>query len=331
MLAGSSMTNFRTIETNGIRLRAAVAGEGPLVVLVHRFPESWAAWRHQIGPIAAAGFKVCAIDCRGYGGSDKPEAIEAYDLENMTADIAGVIDAEGGGAPGVIIGHDWGAHLVWHTALCHPAKVRAVAALSVPFVGVAETALIDAVKPVYADRGKFFYQTYFQQPGVAEAEAEADLTGFIRKFYYWLSGEAPDGLGHGRASTSALLDGLPDPQPFPAWMGDADIGYLVSEFRRSGLRGPINRYRNQHRDVEFLKPWRGRTIDQPALFIGGTRDLVLSMRPGYDMVAAMRAAVPNLEEAMLLEGCGHWTQQERPEAVTARLTNWLCGLSGSRA
>lgn len=320
------MTDFRMIGTNGIQLRAAVAGDGPLVVLVHGFPESWAAWRHQIGPIAAAGFKVVAVDCRGYGGSDKPPTVEDYDLEQMTADIAGVIDAENDGTPGVIVGHDWGAHLVWHTALCHPAKVRAVAALSVPFTGVAETALIDAVKPVYADRNKFFYQDYFQTPGVAEAEAEADLTGFIRKFYYWLSGEAPDKLGEGRSASAALLDGLPDPQPFPAWISDANIAYLVGEFRRSGLRGPINRYRNQHRDVAFLTPWRGQTIRQPALFIGGKRDLVLSMRPGFDMVAAMRAVVPNLGEAVLLDGCGHWTQQERPAAVTAHLLGWLRGL-----
>lgn len=317
---------FRMIETNGIRLRAAVAGEGPLVVLVHGFPESWAAWRHQIGPIAEAGFTVCAIDCRGYGGSDKPHAVEAYDAEAMTADIAGVIDALGGGKPGVIIGHDWGAWLVWHTALVHAAKVRAVAALSVPFTGVAEMALIDAVKPIYADRGRFFYQDYFQTPGIAEAEAEADLDAFVRRFYFWLAGEAPDRLGEGRPASARLLDGLPDPRPFPAWLPEKDIAYLVSEFRRSGLRGPLNRYRNQHRDVEYLTPWRGQGIRQPAFFVGGTRDIVLSMVPGLDMVAAMKGLVPNLAGTVLLEGCGHWTQQERPTEVTAALVGWLKSL-----
>lgn len=321
---------FHRIATNGINLRAATAGEGPLVVLVHGFPESWAAWRHQIGPIAAAGYRVCAIDCRGYGGSDKPGAIEAYDLENMTADIAGVVDAMGEGRPGILIGHDWGAYLVWHTALLHPDRISAVAALSVPFIGVAEVALTDALKPVYADRGRFFYQDYFQTPGIAEAEAEADLDAFIRRFYFWLAGEAPDGLGDDRPADSRLLDGLPGPDPFPAWLPDADIAYLVSEFRASGLRGPLNRYRNQHRDVAYLTPWRGRTIDQPALYIGGTRDLVLSMMPGFDMIAAMRAQVPNLSDAILLEGCGHWTQQERPDAVTAALLAWLKQLKEGR-
>lgn len=322
---------FRTIATNGITLRAAVAGEGPLVVLVHGFPESWAAWRHQIEPIAAAGYTVCAVDLRGYGGSDKPHAIEAYDLKSMTGDIAGVVDALGGGDPAILIGHDWGAHLVWHTALLHAHRVRAVAALSVPFLGVAEVALIDALKPVYADRGYFFYQDYFQRPGVAEAEAEADLDGFVRRFYFWLSGEAPDGLGDRRAASSRLLDGLPSPDPFPAWLPEEDITYLVGEFRASGLRGPLNRYRNQHRDVTYLAPWRGRTIDQPALYIGGTRDLVLSMLPGFDMIAAMRTHVPNLSDAILLDGCGHWTQQERPDAVTAALLTWLQQLDEGRA
>lgn len=323
-----AIADFRQIASNGIQLRAAAAGQGPLVVLVHGFPESWAAWRHQIAPLAAAGYKVRAIDCRGYGGSDKPQPIEAYDLQTMTADIAGVIDAEGDGRPAVIVGHDWGAMLVWYTALLFPAKVRAVAALSVPFTGVMEQTFLELVKPVYADRGLFFYQDYFQQPGVLEAEAEADLDRFVRCFYYWLSGEAPDGLGERRPASSKLCDGLIAADPFPDWLPPADLQYLVDEFSRSGLRGPVNRYRNQARDVEFLTPWRGQQIHQPALFVGGTRDLVLSMLPGIDMIAAMRMSVPDLRDAVLLEGCGHWTQQERPREVTQALLGWLRGLDG---
>lgn len=324
-----AQADFCHIASNGIQLRAACAGVGPLVVLVHGFPESWAAWRHQIAPLAAAGYKVRAIDCRGYGGSDKPYAIEAYDLETMTADIAGVIDAESDGRPAVIVGHDWGAALVWYTALLYPQKVRAVAALSVPFTGVMEQTLLDAVKPVYADRGLFFYQDYFQQPGVMEAEAEADLDRFIRCFYYWLSGEAPDGLGARRPASAKLLDGLIAADPFPDWLPPADLKYLVAEFAASGLRGPVNRYRNQARDVEFLQPRRGQQIVQPALFVGGTRDLVLSMLPGVDLLAAMRSVVPNLRDAILLEGCGHWTQQERPAEVTAALIGWLRALDSA--
>lgn len=314
---------FRMIDSNGIRIRVAEAGSGPLVLMVHGFPESWAAWRHQIGPLAAAGYHVLAMDCRGYGGSDKPDAITAYDMEQMTADIAGILHAEGGGQPGILIGHDWGAALVWHATLLFPQLVRGVAALSVPFTGVWEQALLDVVKPVYADRGLFFYQDYFQQPGVAEAEIEADLDHFVRAFYYWISGDAPEGLGHKRPASSRLLDGLPAPDPFPDWLPPKDLQYLVDEFARSGLRGPLNRYRNQHRDVEFLQPWRGQQITRPALFIAGLRDLVLSMAPGVDLVAEMRRFVPDLRDAVLLPGCGHWTQQERPAEVTQALLNWL--------
>ena len=119
---------FRMIETNGIKVRAAVEGTGPLVVMVHGWPESWYSWRHQMGPIAEAGYTACAIDVRGYGGSDKPHAVEAYDMQSVTGDVAGVIEALSPDAPAVIFGHDWGAPIVWHTALLHPARVRAVCA-----------------------------------------------------------------------------------------------------------------------------------------------------------------------------------------------------------
>lgn len=317
---------MRRIAGHGVTLNAALAGDGPLIVLVHGFPESWRAWRHQIGPLVAAGYRVCALECRGYGDSDRPEPVAAYDMQSMTGDIAAVARGLGGGAPAILIGHDWGAALVWHTALTHPDAVRAVAGLSVPFTGVAERALVDVVKPYFADRGKFFYQDYFQEPGRAEAELEADTAGFVRRFYYWISGDAPPRLGHGRPAGSRLLDGLPDPDPFPAWLPPEEIDHLARAFARGGLRGPLNRYRNQHRDVEWLAPWRGARIEQPALYIGGDRDPVLAFEPGIDPVARMRTCVPLMSDAAILPGCGHWTQQERPEAVTRLLLDWLAGL-----
>lgn len=318
---------FTFIKTNGITLRAVVQGEGPLVVLVHGFPESWHAWRHQIPALAALGFKVCAIDLRGYGGSDKPHPVEAYDLESMTGDLAGVIESLGSGEKSILIGHDWGAALVWNTALLRPDVVGAVAALSVPFLGIGDVAFIDMVKVLFTDKNRFFYQAYFQPEGVAEADLEADLDGFIRKFYFWISGKAAGmRLGLGKPADAKLTDGLIAPKPFPAWMSEDDIAYLVSEFEKSGLRGPINRYRNQHRDVAYMLPHKGQSIHQPALFIGGTEDLVLKFTPGIDPIEVMKAVVPNLSKAVLLEGCGHWTQQERPEAVTHHLGEWLTSL-----
>lgn len=319
--------HFRTIETNGIRLRAAVEGSGPLVVFVHGFPESWYSWRHQIGPVAAAGFTACAIDVRGYGGSDKPHPVDAYDMETMVADVAGVIEALAPDGKAILIGHDWGAPIVWSTALTRPDRVRAVAGLSVPYTGIPSMPFIDLVTEAFTKRGRFFYQVYFQDVGVAEAELEADVRGALRKFYYAISGDAPDGTWptdkkHG----DTLLHRLPDPQPFPAWLSRADEDYYVGEFSQSGFRGPLNRYRNHQRDFAFLNRFQGKTIEQPAFFIGGARDLVLKMIPGVDVVEVMRGILPNLRGAHVLDGCGHWTQQERPEEVNRLLLGWLKGL-----
>lgn len=318
------MTTFRTIETNGIHLRVAVDGEGPLVLFVHGFPESWYSWRHQLGPVAQAGFTAAAIDVRGYGGSDRPHPVEAYDLETIVADVAGAIEALAPDKRAILVGHDWGAPIVWTTALTRPDRVRAVAGLSVPYTGVPAAPFIDIVTEVFTKQGRFFYQVYFQDEGVAEAELERDPRASLRKFYYAISGEAPDGTWppdkkHG----DSLLHRLPDPQPFPAWLTKADEDYYAAEFQQSGFRGPLNRYRNHQRDFAWLQQFKDRKIEQPSLFIGGTRDLVLKMIPGVDVVAIMGPHMGDLRGAHLLEGCGHWTQQERPAETNALLLKWL--------
>jgi len=321
------MAEFRTIDLKDVSLRAAVEGSGPLVVLVHGFPESWYSWRHQIGPIVQAGFTACAIDVRGYGGSSRPHPIEAYDMEHMIADVAGVVEALSPEAPAVLVGHDWGAPIVWNTALVRPDRVRAVAGLSVPYTGVPKRPFSDMIEEVFTSRGKFFYQAWFQNVGAAEAELEADVRGALRKFYYAISGDAPDGTWpRDKVHGQSLLEGLVDPDPFPAWLSPEDLDYYVGEFERSGYRGPLNRYRNHVRDFEYLSRFQGRKIEQPSLFIGGERDLVLSMLGRGDLRAMMQAEMPNLRGADILPGCGHWTQQERPEEVNARLVPWLKGL-----
>jgi pimeloyl-ACP methyl ester carboxylesterase len=321
------MTTFRTLTLADIHLRAVVSGSGPLVVMAHGFPESWYSWRHQIGPIAAAGFTACAIDVRGYGGSDRPAEIEDYAMERMVADIVGVIESLSEDGRAVLIGHDWGAPIVWNTALIRPDRVRAVAGLSVPYLGVPTRSFRDVFEDVFTKRGKFFYQAYFQHPGVAEAELEADPRDFLRRFYYAICGDAPDGTWPtDKPANATLLERLPDPSPFPDWLSEADIDYYTSEFARSGFRGPLNRYRNHDRDFDYLQQFKGRRIEQPALFIGGERDLVLSMLGRGDLLATMRAEIPDLRGADILAGCGHWTQQERPIEVNTRLLAWLAQL-----
>jgi pimeloyl-ACP methyl ester carboxylesterase len=318
---------FIQVPTNGIKLRAAVAGSGPLVLMVHGFPEGWYSWRHQIGPVAQAGFTACAIDVRGYGGSDKPPEVADYSLEKITADLAGVIEALSPDGTAVLVGHDWGAPIVWNTALSRPDRVSAVAGLSVPWTGIATVNFLEAVRAAFTAKGRFFYQVYFQDEGVAEAELEADVRASLRKFYYAISGDAPDGTWpKNKPHGARLLDGLPDPDPFPAWLTKADEDHFVAEFQASGFRGPLNRYRNHARDFAWQQQFRDRKIEQPSLFIGGDRDLAVRMLPGVDPVALMTPHLPGLRGAHVLPGIGHWTQQEAPEAVNRLLLEWLRGL-----
>jgi pimeloyl-ACP methyl ester carboxylesterase len=239
---------LRTLDVNGITLRAAVEGDGPLVILVHGWPELWYSWRHQIKPIARAGYRVVVPDVRGYGGSDKPHAVEAYDMATLMDDLIGIIDAFGE-ASAILVGHDWGAPICWNTAALHPERVAAVAALSVPYRKRGKASPIETVRRIYA--GKFFYQLYFQAEGVAEAELEADVRTSLRKIYFSISGDARSLDGWlKRPEGGTLLERLIDPDVFPSWLTLGDIDYFVTNFEAGGFLGPTNRYRNQDRDFE---------------------------------------------------------------------------------
>jgi pimeloyl-ACP methyl ester carboxylesterase len=312
---------FEHIETNGIRLRVAVEGDGPLIVMVHGWPESWYSWRHQIPALAAAGYRVAVPDVRGYGDSDKPQAKEAYAIKEMCADVAGLIDALGE-ERAILVGHDWGAPIVWNTALFHPDKVRAVAGLSVPHTGRGPMPRVELFKQLYKDR--FFYQLYFQAEGVAEAELEADIRTSLRKIYYWISGDGMKAkLRPNKDPDAGLLDNLPDPDPFPAWLSDEELDYYVAQFEKSGFRGPINRYRTAELDFEQQAAIADSKIEQPTAFIAGTLEPVLAFIPGVDMIEVMRNHVTDLRLVRLIDGAGHWVQQEAPDEVNAALLEFL--------
>jgi pimeloyl-ACP methyl ester carboxylesterase len=300
--------DLQMIETNGIALRAAVEGDGPLVIMVHGFPELWYSWRHQITPVARAGYRVVAPDVRGYGGSAKPHQIEAYDMASLMADVIGVIDAFGERAA-ILVGHDWGAPICWNTAALHADRVSAVAGLSVSYRRRGETSGIELWRRIYKD--KFFYQLYFQAEGVAEAELEADVRTSLRKIYYSISGDAP--------SLESWLQR-------PAWLTSEDLDYFVSNFEAGGFRGPINRYRNQERDFANLSEMGIRPVAQPSCFIAGSKDLVRSFVPGYDLYADVATNCEDLRFSRIIEGVGHWVQQEAPDKVTAALLAFLASL-----
>ena len=316
------MPEFCLIDTGDVSLRCAIEGSGPLAIMVHGFPESWYSWRHQLGPVAAAGFTACAIDVRGYGGSDKPQPVSAYSLKAIAGDLIGLADALSPDAPVILIGHDWGAPIVWNTAFTNPDRIRAVAGMSVPFAGAPLRPFTEIFREHFTSQGRFFYQEFFQEPGVAEAEAEADPRDFVARMMYSISGDAPVGDYWSKPLGATFLEGLPDPQPVP-WLTSADLDYYEAEFKASGFRGPLNRYRNHELDYEWLKAWQGKQLEQPCLFIGGTRDPATTLFGAVaDPVAMMRMFAPRVE-GHVLDGVGHWTQQERPAEVNALLVDWL--------
>ena len=305
------------------RVHCVEAGDGPLVLLVHGFPESWYSWRHQIPAIAEAGYRAVAIDVRGYGRSSKPLAVEDYRMVRLVADNVGLVGALGS-ETATIIGHDWGAPIAWNSAMLRPDVFTAVAGLSVPFSPPSEMRPSTMMRAMAGDEE--FYVEYFQEPGRAEAEIEADVRDWLLGFMFTASGDAPPpDLSVGTVATvrrgGLMKDRFHRPDPMPVWLTEADLDVYASEFEHSGLRGPLNRYRNVDRDWEDLAAFRGAHIDVPSLFIGGDRDGPTMW--GMPAIAAFEQTLPNLRESIILEGCGHWTQQERPDEVNAALIDFL--------
>jgi pimeloyl-ACP methyl ester carboxylesterase len=304
-------------------MHVAEQGEGPLVVMCHGWPESWYSWRHQIPALADGGFHAVAPDQRGYGQTDKPDAIEAYNVLQLAGDIVGLVNAMGG-KPAVVIGHDWGAPVAWHCALLRPDLFRALILLSVPYLPRTPMRPTDVMKAIARDN--HFYQLYFQEPGKVEAELEADVTSSITKILYSASGDAPPS---GRfpgffPKSQRFVDGGSLPEKLPAWPSEADVDFYAGEFKRSGFRGGVNWYRNFDRNWELTPFLDGVKIQQPTLFAAGDQDLVIVMaRGGFD---ALEANVPNLQKKALIPGAGHWTQQERPAETNKLILEFLRAL-----
>jgi pimeloyl-ACP methyl ester carboxylesterase len=311
----------RVVETNGIRMHVAEAGRGPLVVLLHGFPESWYSWRHQLTALAAAGFHAVAPDQRGYGRTDVPDEIGAYTMLHLVGDVVGLLAALDE-TRAVVVGHDWGAPVAWNTALYRPELVRGVVGMSVPFRPRGSRPPLDVYREVLGDR---FYQIYFQEPQVAERELERDIRGTLRACLYALSGDAPEVAGM-MVGEEGFLGSMAQPAELPGWLRESDVDYFAGEFGRTGFRGGLNFYRNIDRNWELSAPWQGARITAPALYAVGDRDPVYHFPRGKEIAAGLHKFVPNLTRTMVLEGCGHWIQQERPREINEALVQFLTGL-----
>jgi pimeloyl-ACP methyl ester carboxylesterase len=312
------MSSSRTIAVNGVEMFLCEEGEGPLVVLCHGWPELSYSWRHQIPALAAAGFHVVAPDMRGFGRTSAPAEIEAYSIFHNVGDMVALVAALGE-TQAVIVGHDWGAPVAWHAAMFRPDIFTKVAGLSVP--------------PPFRGRGRpletlraggvtNFYWQYFQQPGAAEAEFEADVALTMRTVLAGRGFSDPSAHQFVEEGKGFLAGGSRD-QPLPGWLTEADLDTFTKIYTRSGFRGGLNWYRNIDRNWELTAAWQDAQIHQPSLFLAGSRDGVITGLIGAKRVADMERVLPNLKAKIILDGAGHWVQQERPDEVNAALIDFL--------
>lgn len=314
---------LQTLDVNGIRMRVAFQGSGPLVLLCHGFPESWVSWRHQLDALAAAGYRAVAPDMRGYGGTDAPPHPDSYTMLHHAGDMVDLVHVLGE-TEAVIVGHDWGAPAAWNSALMRPDVFRAVAFLGVPF---SSPSRMDLFSVMEAQGITTFYMQYFEKPGVAEAELEADVEASLRRIYFSMSGDGPGRTVAGvMAPGAGFLDATVDPPVLPRWIDPEDLAYVAGEFSRTGFRGGLNWYRAVRRTTELMAPWRGCTIRQPSLFIAGSRDDVLKFPGVNSRIEQFPRTLPALRGSHIIEGAGHWIQRERAAEVSALLVEFVEGL-----
>jgi pimeloyl-ACP methyl ester carboxylesterase len=321
--------DFHHYDINGLRMRVAEQGEGPLVLFVHGWPESWYSWRHQIPAVAAAGYHAVAPDMRGYGGTTAPSAVADYDITHLCADLTGLV-AELGETEAVLVGHDWGAVAGWQCALLEPDVFRAVVNMSVPYRGRSERSLIDVLQQSYGE--KFFYILYFQEldengNGIAEAEFDADPRGVLSRLY--ASPDTPredPSVSDPLRSAGGWIPRLGAPTELPPWLSQEDLDYYVGEFTRAGFRGGISYYRNFHRNWETTPQLAGALVQQPSLFIAGDKDGVIAGATQEQLEEGMSAVIADLRGVHLIADTGHWLQQERPEEVNRLLLEFLASL-----
>ncbi len=313
----------RQVKTNGIRMHIAEQGAGYPVIFCHGFPHGWSVWRRQLVALVTAGYHAIAPDLRGYGRTEAPDGVEATTNQAVIGDLLGLLD-EIGAEHAVFVGLDFGAQLVWELSLRAPERVAAVFVLNNPYAP-------RPPKPpstfwTKAAERHFLHLSYFQTPGVADAELAAHPREFLARVYYSLSGDYhyldtwknPPGIGY--------LEALPQAPALPwSWLSEAEFDALVAEFERTGFTGGLNWYRALDRNWELTADLPA-TVPVPAYFLYGENDPDMEGFSGRDPLATLRASVPDLRAIEKISGAGHLVQWERTDAVNQFLTRHLSAL-----
>ena len=302
------------VEVGAIRLAVSSAGEpgAPLVVLLHGFPDIGYAWRHQIRSLAAADYRVIAPDQRGHGWSEAPDGDDAYRIDQLVADVLGLLDAEDA-TSAVVVGHDWGSHVATTTALMAPDRVRAVALLSTPYVQRSELSLLAEAR-VAAPDDPIRILADVQDPAYT-SELHADPLGSVRAIQWRACGQRPDDWEPGQRL----------PAGPPPYLSAGEFENYFRAYAKSGFDTPTSVLRNVHANWLLTEPWLGATLDVPTLFAVGDQDPAVQV-DGSVMgrhIAALRSTCAKLRGPHLIEGAGHWLQQEAPEQVTDLLLAFL--------
>jgi pimeloyl-ACP methyl ester carboxylesterase len=338
----------RLIEFNGTRIHAVEAGEGPLVILVHGFPELWYSWRYQIPVVADAGYRALAIDQRGYGSSSKYWRTDSYRIRHMVDDLVGLVHALGE-TSAILIGHDWGAPVVWTAAWRHPEIFAGVLGMSVPFSGRGQIALPGnpfgersphEIHRAISGPGLDFYQEYFSGLGPVIDEIEGDLRGWVRDLTWTVSGDAAismglsfdddDPLSFIRASALCLPPGTKmrdrfiTPEKMPAWFTDEDLDIFADALQRGGLSGPLSYYHNLDNNWHDLADIADRKLTCPAMYIGAEYDVGTWW--GKEAIARAPERISNWMGSHIISGAGHWLQQEKAEETNRLMSLFLRAL-----
>jgi pimeloyl-ACP methyl ester carboxylesterase len=336
------------VNLDGVRLHVVEEGEGPLVILVHGFPELWYSWRHQMPVIAAAGYRAVALDQRGYGRSSKFWRTDAYHIHRLVNDVVRLVAALGE-KHAILIGHDWGSPVVWTAAWLHPNIFRGVLGMCVPFSGRGLIALPDnpfgersphEMYPRMSGPGQDFYQVYFSALGPVIDEIESDLRGWVRDLTWTVSGEALEAAGLSlrpdnaieltRASAlcvkpgERMRDRFMTPRKMPAWFTDQDLDVYVDALERGGFAGPLSYYQNLQNDWRDLASQAGNPLEVPAMFLGAEYDVGTWW--GREAIERAPEVIPNWLGSRILKGAGHWLQQERAAETNAVVLEFLRAL-----